>query len=183
MNVTILSVTINTKPTTRGSYQEADVAYKNNTFQGKVEGKKIMSFGASKKAFEVLSEGTAGGKTYEVTVVKNDKGYNDWVDMKEASVDASTSPSKAPTSGANPAPRSNYETPEERAQRQVLIVRQSSLSAAISTIGVGAKGVKPADVLALADQYSDWVFQRKSKGASGFDDIPDFPDDFDPKVE
>lgn len=183
MNITILSVSINTKPTAKGSYQEADVAYKNNSFQGKVEGKKIMSFGAASKSFKILSEGTAVGKTFEVTVVKNDKGYNDWVDMKEASADTSSSPSKAPTSGANPAPRSNYETPEERAQRQVLIVRQSSLSAAVSTLSVGAKAVKASDVLALADEFANWVFQKKSPGATGFDDVPDFPEDFDPKVD
>mgnify|MGYP003353238654 CR=1 FL=1 len=61
MNITLLNVTINTKPTKNGkSYQEADVAYKNNSFQGKVEGKKVMSFGATAEAFKVLAQAQPG---------------------------------------------------------------------------------------------------------------------------
>ena len=65
MNITILNVTITTKPNNRGgSYQEADVAFKNNTFQGKVEGKKIMSFGAGAEVFKVLAQAQSG-ETYD----------------------------------------------------------------------------------------------------------------------
>jgi hypothetical protein len=36
MNITLLSVEVQTVPTAKGSYQKANVAYKNNSFQGKV---------------------------------------------------------------------------------------------------------------------------------------------------
>jgi hypothetical protein len=83
MNITLLSVDIKTVPTAKGSYQTADVAYKNNSFQGKVEGKKVMSFGATKDSFATLAQAQPG-QTYEVQIVKNDKGYNDWVSMAQA---------------------------------------------------------------------------------------------------
>lgn len=182
MNITILNIAIATVPTQKGSYQVADVAYKNNTFQGKVEGKKVMSFGATAESFKVLATAQPG-QTFEVNVVKNDKGYNDWVSMQPAGGAVPSVSAAGPVASASagksstPAPRSTYETPEERAQRQVLIVRQSSLSSAVATLSVGAKAVKAEDVLHLAKRYNDWVFQKgvDVTGASGFDDVPDFP--------
>ncbi len=176
MNITILSIDIKTVPTAKGSYQTADVAYKNNTFQGKVEGKKIMSFGATAKAFKTLAEAQPGS-SFDIEIVKNDKGYNDWVNMTVANAGAAA-PAKAP-SAANAAPRSNYETPEERAQRQIYIIRQSSISAAVSALSVGSKAPLKADeVISYATTLVDYVLgnDKKDAGPSGFDDFPDIPD-------
>lgn len=166
MNITILSVDIKTVPTAKGSYQTADVAYKNNSFQGKVEGKKVMSFGATKDSFSTLALAQPG-ESYEVTIVKNDKGYNDWVSMAKAEAGASSPAVSAPAGGKAPAatPRSTYETPEERAQRQVLIVRQSSLSAAVNLLLAGAKTPPLVEnVLAIAKQFEDYVFGKQALG-------------------
>lgn len=166
MNITILSVDIKTVPTAKGSYQTADVAYKNNSFQGKVEGKKVMSFGATKDSFSTLALAQPG-ESYEVTIVKNDKGYNDWVSMAKAEAGANSPAVSAPAGGKAPAatPRSTYETPEERAQRQVLIVRQSSLSAAVNLLLAGAKTPPPVEnVLAIAKQFEDYVFGKQALG-------------------
>ena len=162
MNITILSIDIKTVPTAKGSYQTADVAYKNNSFQGKVEGKKVMSFGATKDSFATLAQAQPG-QTYEVTIVKNDKGYNDWVSMAQAAPGAASPASNAPTGapGKAPAtsPRSTYETPEERAQRQVLIVRQSSLSSAVALLVAGAKTPPSAQaVVDVAKTFESYVF-------------------------
>ena len=162
MNITILSVEVQTVPTAKGSYQKANVAYKNNSFQGKVEGKQIMSFGATKDSFATLAQAQPG-QTYEVQIVKNDKGYNDWVSMAQA-VPGAASPVATPQAGATgkaPAasPRSTYETPEERAQRQVLIVRQSSLSSAAAVLTTGAKTPPSAQaVVGLAKEFEAYVF-------------------------
>lgn len=174
MQIQIIATSVETKPTARGSYQQLEVTYKNLTFQGKVESKKLMSFGAGANAFTTLSTAQAG-TTYEVTVVKNDKGYNDWtaVVTSNGAVAAASSAPPIPSKTAVGA-RSTYETPEERAQRQILIVRQSSLSAAVSTLAVGAKALKSADVLALAQEYVDFVFEVKDPGPTGFDDVPAF---------
>jgi hypothetical protein len=179
MNITILSVDIKTVPTAKGSYQTADVAYKNNSFQGKVEGKKVMSFGATKDSFSTLALAQPG-ESYEVTIVKNDKGYNDWVSMAKAEAGASSPAVSAPAGGKAPAatPRSTYETPEERAQRQVLIVRQSSLSASVNLLLAGAKTPPSIEsVLAIAKQFEDYVFGKQALGP-----ISEMSDDF-PQVD
>lgn len=190
-----MSVSIITVPTAKGSYQKADVAYKNLSFQGKVEGKIVMSFGATAKGFKALAEAQPG-ETYEVEVVKNAAGYNDWVSLSKAGAGSTNSnstsvPSVSPIgamrgTGAASAPaRSTYETPEERAKKQVYIVRQSSISNAIAILSLGAKApLKSGDVIALAKELEAAVFSEGDGvairgGATGFDDVPDFPVDFD----
>lgn len=171
MQIQILATSIETKPTAKGSYQQLEVTFKNLTFN-KTESKKIMSFGANAGAFKVLADAQAG-QVYEVTVVKNAQGYNDWTAVVPSNGEAT--PASAPANkSAAPAARSTYETPEERAQRQILIVRQSSLSAAVSTLAVGAKSLKPEDVVAVAKIYENYVFDIKDPGPSGFEDMPDF---------
>lgn len=178
MNITILSIDIKTIPTAKGSYQTAEVAYKNNTYQGKVEGKKIMSFGASANTFKVLAT-AASGDSFNVEVVKNDKGYNDWVSLTKGGVDAAPAAKPAGTvNGVTIPMKSNYETSEERAQRQVYIIKQSSLTSAIAAMSVGGKAaLKPEDVVNTAKVFVDYVLgmEKKDPGPSGFEDLPDFP--------
>jgi len=174
MNIQIVTTTTTTKPTTRGSYQELEVVYKNLTFQGKVESKKIMSFGAGASSFTTLASASQGS-VWDVTVVKNDKGYNDWTACVPSTGQAPAPDAQATTNKANTSPRSTYETPEERAQRQVLIVRQSSLSNAVATLAVGSKSPpKPAEVIAVAQAYEAYVFGIVDPGPTGFGDVPDF---------
>lgn len=184
MQISILNVTISTKPTKTGkSYQEADIAYKNLSFGGKVEGKKLLSFGAQAETFKTLANAQTG-QAFEVDVVKNDKGYNDWVKATEA-VPGSTNTQQAAAAtgaatrlGATQAPRSTYETPEERAQKQVYIIRQSSISSAIDLLGTNSKAaLKVEDVLEVAKRFEDYVFGKASPGPSGFDDFEDVPFD------
>lgn len=175
MQIQIIATSVETKPTAKGSYQQLEVTYKNLSYQGKVESKKLMSFGANANAFKTLVDAPTGSQ-WEVTVVKNAQGYNDWT----AVVAASSAPvPSAQNTGAQARTqpgqtRSTYETPEERAQRQIYIIRQSSISSAVATLSVGAKSVKPEDVLAVAKQYENYVFDVKDPGPSGFEDLPDF---------
>ena len=177
MLIQIVTTSIETKPTAKGSYQQMEVVYKNLSYQGKVESKKIMSFGAGATTFKTLATAEAG-QQFEVTVVKNAQGYNDWTSATASDGSVQAAPPPASTgkpSTTTPAPRSNYETPEERAQRQVLIVRQSSLSSAVAMLTTGAKTPpKVEDVLALASRLEGFVFGIKDPGPTGFDDIPSF---------
>lgn len=174
MNITLLSKAVSTAMNKSNKpYQIMEVAYKNNTFQGKVEGKKITSY--TQPAYDTLAEANAGD-TFEVVVEKKN-GFNEWVKLDKAAV-AASQPAVTENAGAKekatgqPAIRSTYETSEERARRQVLIVRQSSLSSAISTLSVGSKNVSSSDVIKLATEYSNWVF------GNGFEDMTnDNPDD------
>lgn len=182
MKIQILNVTITTTPTAKGSYQTADVAFKNLSFQGKVEGKKVMSFGATKDSFGVLATAQPN-EIYDVNVVKNDKGYNDWVSMTKGNADSGapqqSAAGQSPAGNATPARTSTYETPEERAKKQVYIIRQSSIGSAVTALACGAKSPpKVGEVLEYAKQLEAYVFGTGSVGAAEkFADVPDFPVD------
>ena len=182
IQIQIIATAVETKPTAKGSYQQLEVTFKNLTFQGKVESKKIMSFGTGQTAFKILSNARAGS-FYDITVVKNAQGYNDWTEVVlntgaayagEATGAASTG--MLPKATTTPT-KTTYETPEERAQRQILIVRQSSVSSACTVLTAGAKSPpKSSDVIALAKEFEAYVFGMEAvdTGPTGFDDLPDF---------
>lgn len=158
LQIEIINVASTTKPTSKGgSYVQLDVAYR-RLDTGKVEGKKIMSF-TNKDVFDALN-GLPGGTQVTVTSEKNEKsGYWDWTAVTVGGV-AQDKPATPKAGGGNPTPKSTYETAEERAARQVLIVRQSSLSAAIATLKVDKSPADPSEVMKIADVYSNWVFQK-----------------------
>ena len=154
-NISIINVSQQVKPTKSGSYTLLDVAYKNEV-SGKTEGKKIMSF-AQKETFETLSKATSG-QSYTIESVKNEStGYWDWINAELTTGEQVAQ--GTPTKVGNTTPKSTYETTEERAARQVLIVRQSSLTAAINTLKT-TKELDPFKVIELATLYNDWVFQK-----------------------
>jgi len=181
MQIQIITTSIETKPTAKGSYQQLEVVFKNLTFQGKVESKKIMSFGAGATTFKTLSQAGAG-MVFDIEVVKNAAGFNDWTTAtaSDGSAPQAAAPAHTPSTGSKAAtttPKSTYETPEERAQRQILIVRQSSVSSAVNLLSTGAKAPpKVDDVIAAAKQLEAYVFgiAAVDTGPTGFDDIPDF---------
>lgn len=147
-----------TKPTAKGSYQQIEVSYR-NLDNGKTESRKVMSF-ANKDVYTTLAAGTSG-QVFNVTIQKNEKtGYWDWVGANVSSEQAASNQNQTvkQTGSGNPAPRSNYETPEERAQRQVFIIRQSSVSSAINALSAGTKSApKLEDVLEYAEGIVQYV--------------------------
>jgi hypothetical protein len=175
-NINVLSVEQATKTSANGkAYQQLDVTFK-NLDSGKVDAKKIMSF--SEAAFKALA-GAKQGDLFLIESNKNEKtGYWDWTGVSPqapGSVSAVTSDNVKP--GFTPTPKSNYETPEERAKKQVYIIRQSSLSAAIASLSVGAKApLKKEEVAELAQFYVDFVFQEAKPTltplAEMTDDVP-----------
>ena len=154
MKIQVLSVSVGSKTSAAGkSYQNAEIAYK-NLDQGKVESKNITQYS---KVFKAVADATPT-MFYDVAISKDDKGYWQW-DSFVAGTPGEAAPAQAGASKAVVAPKSNYETPEERAKRQVFIVKQSSLGHAIELLSVGAK--TPPDVeavIALAQKFTDFVF-------------------------
>lgn len=137
----------------KGTYGQLTVTYRSG---GKVQEKKLISFSnpAVFKAIEKMTKGDVA----EVTTVKNDKGYWDWTAIGEGGapqVATQTTPNTTRVTG------SNYETKEERAIRQRYIIRQSSISSAVDSLAAGAKSpLNPADVIALARKYEEYVFEQ-----------------------
>jgi hypothetical protein len=185
LQIQVLSTSVETKPTTKGSYQQLEVAYKNLTFNGKVESKKLMSFGANAEAFKALVTAPVTS-VWDVEVLKNDKGYNDWIKVTKGSPTATTAETPSTKVTAAPATqKGGWETPEERAKKQIYIVRQSSVSAAVNALSVGSKTQpKVEEVIAYARELEKFVFESDNVQAvagqdvqklDGFEDTLDVP--------
>lgn len=167
ISIQILSVTTETKPTAKGSYQQLEVAYKDLNNGGKVASKKVMSF-AAKEVFETLSLARPVDM-FTIEAVKNEKtGYWDWVKATKGSA-ASGNVSQAGATAVQSAPLSSgvtkggWETPEERAKKQVYIIRQSSLATAVTALQVGRKGeIKREEIVELAKYLEDYVMGTKT---------------------
>lgn len=137
----------------RNKYDKATVVY---SFNGENRTQKLMSF--SNPAVFAKVKAFKSGDEVVVTVTKDDKGYNQWASVEPAGADIKTDggPVKGTTST-----RSSYETPEERAQRQLMIVRQSSISSAIAMLTPGVKEgetIGVTDVLEVAQEFVDFVY-------------------------
>lgn len=156
-NITIVQVEQTTRQGPKSAYQQLDVAFKNHQ-SGKLESKKIMSF--NEAAYKGLVNAKQGD-TFEVDSQKNEKtGYWDWVKVYQAAPGAIGEPAPKAQVAFTPQVRNTYETPEERAKKQVFIIKQSSLSTATAALSVGAKvPPKAEEVIAYAQSLTDWVFQ------------------------
>jgi len=147
------------------SYQSIEVTYKNE--QGQVANKKLMSF-SNPSVFNYIKELTKGTQV-NVTTTKDANGYWQWTGIGgDGSV--ATPDIKPATQAGGRVTGSNYETKEERAQRQVYIIRQSSISSAVELLGPG-KSVK--DVLDTAKQFEEYVFAKTDPKMPDFTDMED----------
>lgn len=151
MQIEIINVSAPQTPAGK-KYKFVEVAYKKD---GAVEGKKLLDFAnpAIFKDIQTLKQ----GDVIEVNTVKNEKGYWDWTGFSKGNDGTpSTSASSGNVRETTKPTVSNYETKEERAQRQKYIIRQSSLSNALTFYD--GKKVDEATVLALAEKFVDWVY-------------------------
>jgi hypothetical protein len=130
----------------------------------------------------VLSKASAG-ETYEITVVKEGQ-YNNWTNAVKSD-GAASSVRSASTSGVTPttSPKSTYETPEERAKKQVYIVRQSSLSTAVDLLSVGSKSRPDVkEVIDVASQLEAYVFGNNEVKVGADAYVPAQPSDLDDDI-
>jgi hypothetical protein len=196
LNITLLNINHSTKSDKKGKpYQLAEVAYKNNTYGGAIEGFKVTSF---MKAYPDIAAAQIG-ETFEIAVEKQN-GFNQWMSATKGvpgvSVQQPTggggvpkasasAPSSASTGYAKPANTygKDFETREERAKKQVYIVRQSSIANAIALLSLGAKTApKVGDVVAVARELETYIFEQQK--LSGFEDMPsDFNPDYQTSQE
>lgn len=156
MSFKIVFQEFNVEKITKGKnfYEKGVVTY---TYNGQNKQQNVMSF-ANPEVFSALKKAVPGSE-YEVDTTKNAAGYDQWSSFKPA---GGAAPATVQAPGPTKVVGSNYETKEERAARQVLIVRQSSLAAAVNSLSPGAKvALDKAAVLALAQEYTDWVFQKE----------------------
>lgn len=171
MKIQILSVDISSKTSKAGKpYQNAEVAYKNFD-SGKVESKNIAQYS---KIFKLVAE-SQPGQTAEIGVIKNDGGYWEWDSFKRVVMteQEKAAPIQDQKAQVVSAAKSTYETPEERAKKQVYIIKQSSLANAIAFLGGASTGTTVDEVLNTAQIFTDFVFNDKKV------DLFDMPNDLD----
>ena len=156
--------------TAKGGYNSLEVAYKDN---GKVSGKKLVDF-TNKDLYAQVKAFKQGDKV-EVSLEKEQgsdgREYWQWKQVRvlggeEAAVGQGNSVTgstrEAPTSARSTGKvvGSNYETPEERALKQVLIVRQSCLEQANKFLAVEQGQYEVKDLTSLAGKLFNWVFEN-----------------------
>ena len=170
MQITVIDVgQPNTHSTKNGrSYQSMEVTYKNDS--GQVQSKKLMSF-SNPDVFKQAKDWQKGD-TVDVNTQKDDNGYWQWISIGADAIAQASSNTSNTTSKTTRVTGSNYETKEERAQRQVMIVRQSSISSSISALTAEGKRPSVAEVLAMAKEFENYVMDNKS-----VDSVTDMEDD------
>lgn len=152
--------TKNKKNSRGGSFNAIDLVFK------KDGGVKAQSFPdwANQEVYPYLQKAQVGNTYTVVTSEEKINGYWKWLQLQEGSTTpseqqvsnekvSSTAASGSTEATSRPVNKSNWETTEERAKRQVMIVRQSSISSAVA--------LKPkadiADILDAARQFEAYV--------------------------
>lgn len=134
-------------------YKVADVVY---SWNGNNRKQRIMSF-ANPDVFKTVT-GLSTPITADIEVTKNAKGYDEWAKVSPV---GNLPPGAAAAASAKAPGKvlgSNYETSEERAKRQLMIVRQSSISNAIEFLKAGENEFGVTTVLNVAQQFVDFVY-------------------------
>lgn len=182
MEINIIDVAQPVTSTNRNGreYQSLEVTYKDD--QGRVSSKKLMSF-SNPEVFKT-AQTWEKGDAVNIAMQKDDAGYWQWTKVL-ADGEVAPAPTNASAGGAStsaPKPNaatrvtgSNYETKEERALRQRMIVRQSSLSNAVATLATHGKPLSSADVVSLAKQYEQFVMGEANLANSVDDLANDIP--------
>jgi len=168
MQITIVNTEVSTPAGKK--FQMCEVVYKSE-YQGKVDvkTKKLMSF-VNPSVFATAKDAKQG-EVYEVVNVKEGEYYQ-WTSMTKAD-GSSASAAQGATSGAVIGGTANrqaasysgrdFESKDERAERQRLIVRQSAVNYAIAMLSPGAKtALDKAAVFALAESVIAFVTQAPS---------------------
>lgn len=119
-----------------------DQCFHNNTFKYNA---------ALKKTLATLKQGDA------ITIVKEKKG--EFWNVTEIRKGGDSQNSNAmPPSSTPPKSGGNWETPEERAKKQLYIIRQSSLGHAINLLASnGGKKNPPEEVISTAEMFVKYV--------------------------
>lgn len=162
MNLKIRVIDVS-EPESKGTgnrrYQQVQLTYRSLN-DDKVGSKNLLSF-SFPEVYKTLSQSKKDDQ-FNVTLEKNDKGFWDWTSLGEG---GSASVSEGPTSDAveksvktagYPKAVSTYETAEERAVKQRLIVRQSSFAQA-SLLNPKAK---VQELFPVAQEIVDWIYEN-----------------------
>ena len=155
--VTVVSVEIDIQVAKKdgGTYPGSRLTYR--TQEGKIQEQAFhmnaLKFNAPLKAS--LTALVAG----DSITIEKEKNKNDFWEVKSITKsDGAQAPASNGAVNTKPtaSPKSTYETPEERAKKQVYIVRQSSITAALTFLA-GKKASTVQEVTDIAKQFENYV--------------------------
>lgn len=148
--VTIQDVKVSAVQNGKNNYSVAEVVYTDS--RGENKNKKIMSF-SNPAVFAFVSKIKNPTK---VVVENSGAPYYNWVKIDAANDEEGVAAKAAPRSTTY---QDNRETPEERARRQLMIVKQSSLANALTFASyknpTGTSSVQ--EVIDIANTFVEWV--------------------------
>jgi hypothetical protein len=146
MQATFKSVNFEKVSKGKANWEKAVVTYEGDQGEKK---QNLVSF-KNPAVFAKLRE-LSEGDVIDVKLQK-DGDFWQWAEITKLGANSASNARPLPTGGK--APTSNYETKEERAARQILIVRQNALTNAVTRAGVGAD---PQDIVNTAEFFASWV--------------------------
>jgi len=133
-----------------GKWGKLDIEY---TRDGGKSGKRtLVAIGGSKDVMNLFREDDAVGADYEIeleTVEKNGETYYNWVGAKKVAGGVGEE-KKSYTA------KSTYETPEERAKKNVYISRQNALTNAVSFVTAKDGKATVGTVIEVAKQFAQF---------------------------
>lgn len=156
---TVQEVTLSSVNTGKKPYSVANVTYTND--RGENKEKKIMSF-ANPAVYAVVSK----IKSPTAVEVENDGApYYNWSKVTLMAEEAATKPVIAGNVKVAP---STYETAEERKIKQLYIIRQSSITNALTYLSEESD-TTVKDVLKVAQEFVDFVYGNKFEDADSLE--------------
>ena len=149
--ITILKSEVSRAPK---GYNVAEIAYK--TEDGKTKGMKVLDF-LQKDVFATLKD-TKPGDVLNADFEKNAKGFWQFAQVVKTGEKADVATAATPVSAQTKSSGGNWETSAERQARQVMIVRQSSLSNAVALFEATKNTkVTPDNVIDVAKRFESYV--------------------------
>ena len=149
--ITVLKSEVTKNPK---GYSIAEIAYK--TDDGKAKGMKVLDY-AQKDVFAVVKDAKPGD-VLDADFEKNTKGFWAFKTVSNTGFKETVVVPATPNSTAPSMTRGDWETSEERAAKQVMIVRQSSISNAIASLELNKQTkATTMDIIEIAQEFEDYV--------------------------
>ena len=149
MKIKVISVEL----TQKDKYSIAEVTYRSLDREGKVSSKKVMSFN---KVYETASK-VQKDEVYDITSEKDKNDYWVWTEMVKSNESINSVSANASTGRVSKS-TNTYETPEERALKEVRLARKNGLNVAVEYLKA-TKGAKfnVDEVITVAERFADFA--------------------------
>lgn len=161
INATLVSFEVDVQVSKNGggTYKGCRLAYRDENGALKEKGFSEMAFKFIPQVKTVLMN-LKSGDQFTAEVIKEGEFWN-WKSVQAGGTPAPVADKDVPATGkATPyqAPKSTYETAEERAQKQVYIVRQSSITAALKFAEINKIKVDSVEsLIPYAKEFESYV--------------------------